>query len=166
MYRRSETQTLYMNLWDNLDVNSHNRRETYTNLVLLSRVLRVSLVIFHRINICRKNVDETRELLMMIKGQFNKFLSDPPPEYDQLVCNMLQGLWYGCTNLDEKAFLTLTYHMNNVKREYLTFIPIIIHAWSQLCIRDVSLELVMKNLHIYVKNCVEKFLTIYRYFRH
>lgn len=79
------------------------------------------MLFVHRINICRKNVAETRELFLMLMDKFSENLNNPSPEFNVLSNALLDGLWYGNIGINKEAFLTFVYELSNVKREYSIF---------------------------------------------
>ncbi|XP_032687045.1 uncharacterized protein LOC116851587 [Odontomachus brunneus] len=81
------------------------------------RVMGHMLEIPDRINVCRKNVAETRELLVMLIDKFSEYLNNPQPEYNELTNALLDGLWYGNIGINKEAFLTFTYQLSNVKHK-------------------------------------------------
>ncbi|XP_032687054.1 uncharacterized protein LOC116851596 [Odontomachus brunneus] len=81
------------------------------------RVMGRMLEIPDRINVCRKDVAETRELFLMLIDKFSAHLNNPSPEYNELTNALLDGLWYGNIGINKEAFLMFIYQLNNVKHK-------------------------------------------------
>ncbi|EFN83704.1 hypothetical protein EAI_10240 [Harpegnathos saltator] len=117
----------------------HFKPEEEKAFIHFWRVVGHILGISDRINICRKSVAETRELLQMIIDKFSEYLSDPSPEFDELLEPMLSGLWYGNLSVNQETLLTFTYRFYNVKRE----VPLGWYSWLNMKYHEIVFRLLL-----------------------
>ncbi|XP_036140144.1 uncharacterized protein LOC105831804 [Monomorium pharaonis] len=98
------------------------------------RVNGYMLGIFDRFNLCRKNVKETAELCQKINDLYKTYLSKTSvlPEFDLLISNALDALWYIDITADKDAFMAFTYTLHNLpykKLGWISWLTFQYRAW-------------------------------------
>ncbi|XP_011165512.1 uncharacterized protein LOC105199900 isoform X2 [Solenopsis invicta] len=84
------------------------------------------------LNLCRKNVKETIELCQKIKQLYATYLSKPPPEFDRIMSNAIEAIWYVDITVDKDAFMALTYELHDLpykKLRWYSRLNLKYHAW-------------------------------------
>ncbi|XP_066603154.1 uncharacterized protein [Prorops nasuta] len=102
------------------------------------RIIGHLLGIDDRINVCRKNADETAKLCRRINDDFmRKCLRDMTPEIMEMVEYMLNGFWYIDISVDLDAIMVLYYDILGV--EYPKKLSW--YSWLNMKNRDIQLSI-------------------------
>lgn len=68
-----------------------------------------------RYNVCRKTVDETREICQILLDRvITPFLTNPPEHFEYMARVMIDGMWSIMSSMDEDAILFWCKHLANV----------------------------------------------------
>ncbi|XP_020286615.1 uncharacterized protein LOC109856101 [Pseudomyrmex gracilis] len=90
-------------------IGLHNTPEEDEAITHFWRVNGYMLGIPDRLNVCRKNADETRDLCQKINDKvYKKYLSEAPPEFYDTVTTTINGLWCVDPFLNTDAIIALT----------------------------------------------------------
>ncbi|XP_029166999.1 uncharacterized protein LOC114937629 [Nylanderia fulva] len=91
-----------------------------------------------RLNICRKNAIETRELSQKIVNEiFTNYLNNASSDFIHVISNVLDGIGYIDISLNRDALLALSYQLHNI--EYKTSLGW--YSWLNMKYRDLILKL-------------------------
>jgi len=80
------------------------------------------LIIFHRLNICRKTVAETRSLLQKTITIYQNCLNDPTKFFDIAIPTM-DGLWYIDITANRDALMSFIYKIHGLECKLSDFSP-------------------------------------------
>ncbi|GAB1864215.1 hypothetical protein CAJAP_05294 [Camponotus japonicus] len=115
-------------------IGLRNTLEEEEAFIHLWRVVGYMLGIPDRLNICRKTVEETRELCQKISnGILANYLNEAPPDFYSMVSSILQEIWYIDLTLDKDALLTFIYRLHGIKYN----VPLKWYSWLSMKYRDL-----------------------------
>ncbi|XP_025270737.1 uncharacterized protein LOC105253868 isoform X1 [Camponotus floridanus] len=119
-------------------VGLRNTLEEEEAFIHLWRVVGYMLGIPDKLNICRKTVEETRELCQKISnGILVNYLNEAPSDFYSIVSSITHGLWYIDLTLDKDALLAFTYRLHGIKYN----VPLKWYSWLNMNYRDLILYL-------------------------
>ncbi|XP_012227321.1 uncharacterized protein [Linepithema humile] len=115
-------------------IGLHNKPEEEEAFNHFWRVIGYMLGIPDRLNICRKNAKETRELCLKISSDvLAKYLTEAPPAFYHMVSVIMHGLWHVDVTLNTDALLAFVYQLHGI--EYKTSLGW--YSWLNLKYRNL-----------------------------
>ncbi|XP_011632182.1 uncharacterized protein LOC105423913 [Pogonomyrmex barbatus] len=102
----------------------------------LWRVNGYMLGIPDRFNLCRKDAKETIQLCEKIKGLYVNYLTNIPSEFNDVMRNAIDALWYFDITINTDAVLYFTYLLHGIKYKELGW-----YSWLNLKYRELIIKL-------------------------